>query len=56
MTNTNEFPLWLADGVGLVDPRGWTDVMQEVATQYPEIAEDIRNREMADVIEGATRD
>lgn len=46
MDNTKDAAvLWLSDS-GLVDPRGWTDTMAEVAKEMPELAEDIRDEEL----------
>lgn len=45
MSDAKDYPIWLSDA-GLVDPRGWTDVMAEVAKEMPELAKDIRDEEL----------
>ena len=42
---------WYVSETEVVDARGWTDAMGDIATVYPEVANDIRNEEMQALVD-----
>lgn len=42
---TTDAVIWLTSD-GVMDPRGWSDTMQEVATEAPELAKQMRDEEL----------